>query len=134
MTRRVSASPVFSNSKTSFSDAQCDTDGPVSASVFNEEESVENPWKVNLKSCNINIKFENFKGEKLFSKDVVTTKVVVPGFPALSGDAKTVKNSMIEHSGNTTTKKRKTKTRRCKRCRRVRYTMPFIRMNRPLTR
>ena len=81
LTRRVSASPVSSNSLISFPEARSETDGPGSASLFNEDESVENPWKVNLKSCNINIKFENFKGEKLFSKDVVTTKVVVPGFP-----------------------------------------------------
>ena len=44
-----------------------------------EHEIICNPLKMDLKSCNVNVSLDNYRGEKLFSRDTVTTSIAVPG-------------------------------------------------------
>lgn len=44
-----------------------------------EHEIICSPLKMDPKSCNENVSLDNYKGEKLFSRDTVTTSIAVPG-------------------------------------------------------
>jgi len=61
-----------------------------------ESRTMECPWRVNLKDINFKPNMDNFKGEKLFTKDTVTTSVVViSGFePTLSHSTCTTRQSV----------------------------------------